>query len=213
MSRDHINNRRELRQQRLATELARLPRWRLVLRTLPGIWVATCLFAGALSFTVGSILVQVFLNGDYYRGGSYVAVIGRYGLCGEFHGLKDWSILVCRLFTYSANLFFIYIPTLILGVLAWVVFSLSNRSPLLFLTRRERWISILLMSLPALLGVMFAFKKLPEFVLFAGPIHGFHPLMPLLKEATRLFVPAAVWLAIDLGDLKYKKAPEAKPYE
>ncbi len=158
------------------------------------IWAATCFFTYTLGQAlIGDVAVQLLLYSD----GEYTVLIGKTGLCGDFNSISEWEILVCRLFYPLGAVVFIYVPFLLISLVVWVALSLHSRKLLWTVSRSQRWTLILSMSGFSLLLLRYDVAKFPEYYLFAGPIHGFHPLMPTVLSASSMVLPLLLWLLID----------------
>ena len=158
------------------------------------IWVLTCFFM----YTLGDVIISSFVEG-YFLGGPGIlgSIFDKQGLCGSFESAEQWHIIPCRLFFPPPVIFIGYVPMFVISALVWVVLCLVNRRLLLQVTRQQRWVLILVMSSFLLLLLILSARKFAEYALFAGPIHGFHPFLPILTSFCNFIVPLVVWVIID----------------
>jgi heme/copper-type cytochrome/quinol oxidase subunit 1 len=125
------------------------------------------------------------------------------GLCGLFHGWRDLEVILCRLYYPKEAVLLFLIPFSLLALVTWVIQSLAARRFLYALSRRQRWYIILSMYLVATASLIMGLAMLPRLILFTGPIHGFHPLLPLLVNTCGFITPLIFWYMIGKEETRY----------
>ncbi|WP_310621444.1 hypothetical protein [Flexibacterium corallicola] len=158
------------------------------------IWLITCF----LTYTIGQVIFanyfsQLFLNDV----GIWGSLTEPQGFCGNYIDLSNWDILVCRAFYPLPVVVIEYIPLLIIVIITWAGIWLYLKSDFPFVTRAQRWILIAAMSAYHFFLLAITIPRFAEFALFAGPIHGFHPLLPIVISASNFAVPLFFWFILD----------------
>jgi hypothetical protein len=156
-----------------------------VLRNPFGILFVNYLVADALGADIVASLA-VFAIDSRFAG-----IFDTQGIYGELHGSSSIWVLLQRMFRLS--FVFTITPMFIISLVYWAAICLCGRRLIWKLTNRQRWTVVCLMQAIPLLFFLFEISRFPQMVLFAGPIHGFHPLTPLLKTFFQLSVPLLFW--------------------
>lgn len=158
------------------------------------IWLLTCFF----TYTIGAVLIASLFDGVFLGGPGVVErLFQQEGLCRGSSNSVGWSTVVCRIFAPPSVVVVYYIPLLVLSLLLWLVFSINAQRIVWYVSRPQRWELILTMCAFLLLLLLLNLQRLDEYALFSGPIHGFHPLLPVLVSFCNFITPLAVWFIID----------------
>jgi hypothetical protein len=182
-------------------QLARLPRRLRILRNPVAIVLATYFAYYTLGqVLLGNSLVILFLDTQELRS---LRPWDEAGACGKFSGWLDLDVILCRLLYPKEAILVFLVPFSILALLTWLIHSVAARRFLGVVSRRQRWHLILSMYLVATTSLIMGFAKLPQDILFTGPIHGFHPLGPLLREVCRFIAPLIFWHLIGKFEIPY----------
>lgn len=158
------------------------------------IWALTCFF----SYTVGSVFVANFVDwailGD---DGVWEKIFRPNGLCGAHIGVETWYIPVCRILFPFGAILFDFGPFLFITLILWVYFSLRNRIFLRKFSRQQRFALISAYSLLGILHILITTRMFAQYALFTGPLHGFHPMVPIVDSFFSFATPIVCWLLID----------------
>ena len=172
-----------------------------ILRYHVAIYLVTCLLAVTIGFTLlGSFLSVALLNLDISRFRFFWA---KEGLCGDFNDFRDISIVLCRLFYSSGHVYLTYIPFLVAFLSVWALQCIHSRRLIFKATQRQRFHLVLAMSIVSFGHVGLGVVLLPKFIMFTGPLNGFHPMMPLVLSFSQLFTPLIFWFFISKCDMRY----------
>lgn len=160
----------------------------IALRNPLGVLLAHYLVADALGADIlGSIAIFTIDS-------KYAGIFAAQGAYGDFNGFADIWVLLQRIFRLS--FLFTIIPFTIILFLCWSAICLRNQRLVWRLNNRQRWLIVILMQALPLLYVLFELSRFSQMALFAGPIHGFHPLTPLSVSFFELSTPLLFWLII-----------------
>jgi hypothetical protein len=169
-----------------------------ILRYHVVIYVVTCLLAVTIGFTlIGSFLSVFLLNMDFASFRFFWRVEG---LCGDFKGIRDLSIVTCRLFYSSGHVYLVYLPFLVCFILAWSMQCIHSRRFIYMATHRQRFQLVLAMSTVSLGHSLLGLTLLPKYIMFTGPVNDFHPMMPLILSLSQLFTPLIFWVIVSKVD-------------
>ncbi len=172
-----------------------------VLRYHVAIYLVTCLMAVTIGFTLlGSFLSVALLNLDISTFRFFWATEG---LCGDFNSFRDISIVFCRLFYNIGHVYLTYLPFLVVFVFVWILQCIHSRRLIFKATQRQRFYLVLVMSIVSLGHVGLGIAMLPEYMLFTGPLNGFHPLMPLILSFSQFFAPLIFWFLVSKFEMRY----------
>jgi hypothetical protein len=172
----------------------------VVLRHPLGILFVHYLVADALGADIIASLA-VFAIDSRFAG-----IFDTQGIYGEFHGFSDIWVLFQRVF--RLGFFVVFIPYAIIMLLFLVVICLRSQSLVWKLNNRQRWASVLLMQVAPLLFLLFEMSRFSQMALFAGPIHGFHPLTPISIAFFQLTVPLLFWWIISWLNQNFAETPK-----
>jgi hypothetical protein len=185
----------------LNLQLARLPRPLRMLRNPVVIVLATYVAYQSMGMNlIGDLFAILLLDTEEIPA---PRIWSERGLCGPFHGWSDLEVILCRLFYPKEAVILYLIPFSLLALVTWVIQSLNARRVLYALSRRQRWYMILSMYLVATSLIIMAIVLLPRFILFTGPIHGFHPLLPLLNTTCGFITPLIIWYLVGKLESRY----------
>ena len=157
------------------------------------IWALT----GFFTYTIGQVLVATPLSSLLLGRAGIVEFLTETGICGDYSGHADWGIIACMLFLPPYIFLAYYFPLLIISITVWAVISIRARNLIWMLSRQQRWALILAMCGFTFFLFIHNISKFSEYALFTGPIHGFHPFLPLLVSFCNFIVPLIVWVVID----------------
>ncbi|MTI16835.1 hypothetical protein E1162_06250 [Rhodobacteraceae bacterium RKSG542] len=158
------------------------------------IWVLFCFF----SYTVGQVVFGNTFSYLFMGGDSFIGFLTKpTGFCGEYSGEFDLETVACRLLYPEAVVTLVYLPLFLIALIAWCGTMLHARCFLLFVDRRQRFIIVVAMSVYMLIWFAFSLSMLPKYFFFTGPIHGFHPLLPLVNSTFNFVVPVISWIVLD----------------
>lgn len=182
-------------------QLARLPQPLRLLRNPVAIVLATYFAYYTLGQVfLGNSLVILFLDTQELRS---LRLWDEAGACGKFTGWLDLDIIFCRLLYPKEAILVYLVPFSILSLLTWLILSVAARRFLGAVSRRHRWYLVLSMYFVAMPSLLMALATLSKFILFTGPIHGFHPLGPLLREVCRFLAPLIFWYITGKAEGRY----------
>ena len=182
-------------------QLARLPQPLRLLRNPVAIVLATYFAYYTLGQVfLGNSLVILFLDTQELRS---LRLWDEAGACGKFTGWLDLDIIFCRLLYPKETILLYLVPFSILALLTWLIQSVAARRFLGAVSGRQRWYLVLSMYFVATLSLLMALATLPKFILFTGPIHGFHPLGPLLRDVSSFISPLIFWYIIGKAEIRY----------
>ncbi len=171
-----------------------------VLRYHVAIYLVTCLMAVTIGSTLlGSFLSVSLLNLDI---SSFRFFWSTKGLCGDFNSFRDISIIFCRLFYSREEVYLTYLPFLFVFVFVWILQCIHSRRLIFKATQRQRLYLVLAMYIVSLGHVGLGIALLPEYILFTGPLNGFHPVMPLILSLSQLFTPLIFWFLVSKFEIR-----------
>ncbi len=151
---------------------------------------------GILALT---ILTSDVLGGDiiaslaiWLSDHNYAGIFAHDGMYGTVSGVGDTWVVIRRIFGIGSWII-IYVPYTILTLVVWVIISLRAGRMVTYVTRRQRWAMVLTMLTIPAFGFVFELSRLPQMILFAGPLNGFHPLTPITMTFFETLTPLIFW--------------------
>ncbi len=193
---------------------------------------------GILALT---ILTSDVLGGDiiaslaiWLSDQNYAGIFAYDGMYGTVSGISDTWVVIRRIFGIGSWVI-IYVPYTFFTLVVWAIVSLRAGRLVTCLTRRQRWAMVLAMLTIPAFGFVFELSRLPQMILFAGPLNGFHPLTPVTKAFFATLAPLIFWglvgrkwdamraadaegnekhpyeLYLELGDLEHRRTRVRSP--
>jgi hypothetical protein len=186
---------------KLDSQLSRLPLPLRILRNPIAVVLATYLaYYSFGQVLLGNSLVILLLDTESLRS---LRLWDKAGACGKFSNWLHLDVIPCRLFYPKEVIILYFIPFNIMAFFAWVIQSVTVRRFVDVLSRRQRRYLILSMYLVATASLIVGLVTLPRLTLFTGPIHGFHPLAPLLRDVCSFVSPLLFWYFIGASEAHY----------
>ena len=185
----------------LTDDYRRLPMLLRILRNPVAIVLATYVSYETIGVAIlGNLIVVMALETSDLP---VIRLWSERGLCGPFYGWQNFDIILCRLFYSKEAIIFGLIPMSILAFIGWIFQSIYARLALWVLGRRQRRFIVLATYVVAAAAVVMSLALLPQYILFTGPIHGFHPLGPLLRVICAFITPLVFWFFIEKAETRY----------
>jgi len=154
-----------------------------------GILALTILTSDALGADIIASLV-IWLSDHNYAG-----IFAHDGMYGTVSGPGDILVVIQRIFGIGSWLFF-YVPFAVVTLVIWAVISLKARQVVTCVSQRQRWAMVLTMLTLPTLAFVFELSRLPQMILFAGPLNGFHPLTPVTMSFFEIVTPLIFWVLV-----------------
>ena len=90
----------------------------------------------------------------------------------------------------------VYVPYFAVSLMAWALYSIKARRLVSHITVFQRWkMVIAMLSLP-FAAFVFELSRLPQTILFGGPLQGFYPLTPAIVMFDAFVVPLVFWVVV-----------------
>ncbi len=156
-------------------------------------------FCNPLGILVLTILTSDVLGGDiiaslaiWLGDRNYAGIFAHDGMYGSVSGIGDIWVVIRRIFGIGSWII-IYVPYTFFTLVVWAIISLGAGRLVTCLTRRQRWAAVLAMLIIPAFGFVFELSRLPQMILFAGPLGGFHPLTPVTMTFFATLTPLVFW--------------------
>ena len=137
----------------------------------------TCHPLGILALT---ILASDVLGGDiiaslviWLSDHNHAGIFTHDGMYGTVSGIGDIWVVVRRIFGIGSWVI-LYVPYTILTLVVWAIISFWARRLVTCVTRKQGWAMVLTMLTISAFSFVLELSRLPQMILFEGPLNGFH---------------------------------------
>lgn len=114
---------------------------------------------------------------------------------GAVSWLRSIFIIIQQMVDYRV-MAIVYVPYFAVSLMAWALYSIKARRLVSHITVFQRWkMVIAMLSLP-FAAFVFELSRLPQTILFGGPLQGFYPLTPAIVMFDAFVVPLVFWVVV-----------------
>jgi len=153
-----------------------------------GILALTILTSSTLAVIITSLVIWLI---DHHNAG----IFAHDGMYGTVSGIGDIWVVIRRIFGMG-RWAIIYLPYTVITLVVWAIISLKARRVVTCVTQFQRWKIVLAVLVLPTLEFVFELSRLPQMILFAGPLNGFYPLTPALMTFFAFLTPLIFWVLV-----------------